>query len=46
MRKWIVGFMLAAFVAGSAATTFAQGCDPCPAPPNPARPAVVTTLPG
>ena len=42
MNKWMLGFMLAAFVAGSAATTFAQGCDPCPAPPK-ATPTVVTT---
>ena len=43
MKKWILGSILAAFAATSAATTFAQGCDPCPAPPKQAKPTVVTT---
>lgn len=43
MIKWMLGFMLGVIALGFAGSTFAQGCDPCPAPPKGSvRPVVIT----
>ena len=46
MTKWVFVLVLGAFALGTAGSTVAQGCDPCPAPPKGSLRPVTSILPG